>query len=86
MSRAASPVALITEVELALLAGRNLEQIEAEILARCDVDEDSQAAAWLYAWCREDRLPGGQAPVARATRASRHVSLRIVSAGPKGHR
>jgi hypothetical protein len=86
MRRAASPVALVTAVELALLSGRNLKQIEAEILARCDLDEESQAAAWLYAWCCEDRLPAGQAPVAPATRARRRVSLRIVPAGPKRHR
>jgi hypothetical protein len=30
---------LVTQVELALLAGRTLEQIEAEILDRCEVDE-----------------------------------------------
>ena len=39
-----------TQVELALLAGRNLEQIETELLAGGHGDEDEQAAAWLYAW------------------------------------
>lgn len=41
---------LLTEVELAVLAGRNLDQIEAEILDSSGLDEDSQSAAWLYAW------------------------------------
>jgi hypothetical protein len=41
---------LLTEVELAVLAGRNLDQIEAEIIDSSGLDEDSQSAAWLYAW------------------------------------
>jgi hypothetical protein len=41
---------LLIEVELAVLAGRSLEQIEAEILASSGLDEESQSAVWLYAW------------------------------------
>jgi len=45
---------LITQVELALLAGRNLDQIESEILESSEDDEELRAAAWLYAWsCTE---------------------------------
>lgn len=40
---------LLTQVELALLGGRSLEQIETELLAGGHVDEDERAAAWLYA-------------------------------------
>jgi len=47
---------------LALLAGRNLQQIESEILADGALDEESQAAAWLYAWCCEDRVPAQRLP------------------------
>ena len=55
MSTAARAGALLSEVELALVAGRSLEQIEAEVLAGCELDVDSVAAMWLYAWSREDR-------------------------------
>jgi hypothetical protein len=41
---------LLIEVELAVLAGRSLEQIEAEMLADWGLDEESQSAVWLYAW------------------------------------
>jgi hypothetical protein len=57
MTRPASVGALVTRVELAVLADRSLEQIEAEILACCGLDEESQAALWLYAWCCEERPP-----------------------------
>jgi len=62
MRRAANVGALVTEVELALLAGCNLQQIESEILADGALDEESQAAAWLYAWCCEDRVPAQRLP------------------------
>jgi hypothetical protein len=52
MARTSSASTLLTQVELALLDGRNLEQIETELLADSQVDEDEQAAAWLYAWAR----------------------------------
>ena len=54
MTPTATPAALITQVELALLAGRNLEQIESEILESCE-DDELQAVAWLYVWCCTDR-------------------------------
>jgi hypothetical protein len=47
---------LLTEVELAVLAGRNLAQIEEEIVASSGLDEDSQSAVWLYAWGYRERL------------------------------
>jgi len=52
MERTSTASALITRVEVALLNGRNLEQIETELLTGGDVDEDEQAAVWLYAWSR----------------------------------
>jgi hypothetical protein len=53
MKRSVSAGELLTEVELAVLAGRNLAQIEDEILESSGLDEESQSAAWLYAWsCR----------------------------------
>jgi len=48
-----------TLVELALAAGHDLGQIEAEILGCGELDEESQAALWLYAWCRQDRRRAG---------------------------
>jgi hypothetical protein len=45
--------ALVTQVEVALLAGRNLGDIESEILTGTEADEETLAAAWLYAWSRQ---------------------------------
>jgi len=56
---------LLARVELARLAGRNLEQIETELLSGGHVDEDEQAAAWLYAWARG---PGHSTPTAGSKR------------------
>ena len=67
MTPAATSAALITQVELALLAGRNLEQIESEVLEYWEDDEDLQAAAWLYAWSCTDGAP----TLARGGRANR---------------
>jgi hypothetical protein len=53
MERTSGASALLTKVEIALLGGRNLEQIETELLSGSNVDEDEQAAVWLYAWSRE---------------------------------
>jgi hypothetical protein len=57
MTRSLSARELLTEVELALLAGRNLAQIEAEILSSSGLDEESQSAAWLYAWGHGESAP-----------------------------
>jgi hypothetical protein len=35
---------ILVEVELALLTGRSLEQIESEVLAECELDEDSASS------------------------------------------
>jgi hypothetical protein len=66
MTSTATSAALITQVELALLAGRNLAQIESEVLECWEDDEELQAAAWLYAWsstapapARDIRLSAG---------------------------
>jgi hypothetical protein len=50
MTRSVTAGELLTKVELAVLAGRKLAQIEAEILTSSGLDEESQSAAWLYAW------------------------------------
>ncbi|HYB27239.1 MAG TPA: hypothetical protein VEF89_11540 [Solirubrobacteraceae bacterium] len=52
MERSSSASALRTQVELALLGGRNLEPIETELLTRSHLDKDEQTAVWLYAWSR----------------------------------
>jgi len=53
----AATSALITQVELALLVGRNLDQIESEILGSREDDEELRAAAWSYAWSCTDGRP-----------------------------
>jgi hypothetical protein len=55
MTRTVSTSELLTEVELAVLVGRNLAQIEAEILASSGLDEESQSAVWLGAWGYRER-------------------------------
>jgi hypothetical protein len=55
MSAAASTSALLSEIELAPVDGRSLEQIDSEVLACYDLNEDSMAAMWLYAWRRGDQ-------------------------------
>jgi hypothetical protein len=63
MERTSSASELLTQVELALLGGRNLEQIETEFLTDGRIDEDEQAAVWLCAWSRgagsAAQVPGG---------------------------
>jgi len=58
MNAANTSAGLVTAVELALLEGRNLDQIETEILAVSEVDEETRAATWLYAWSCQDGVPG----------------------------
>jgi hypothetical protein len=76
MTEAASAGALRTEIELAVLAGRSLEQIEAEILTDCGLDEESVAAMWLYAWCYGDRASPRQRRAATAQDAARRPRMR----------
>jgi hypothetical protein len=71
MERTSVASALITRVEVALLNGRNLEQIETELLTGGHVDEDEQAAAWLYAWSRR---AGCAAPGPAISRRPRRYS------------
>jgi hypothetical protein len=56
MTRSMSARELVIEVELAVLAGRNLDQIEAEILGSSGLDEQARSAVWLYAWGNGERL------------------------------
>ena len=57
MTRSVSTPELLTEVEFAVLAGRDLAQIEAEIIAAAGLDEESQSAVWLYAWATAAHAP-----------------------------
>jgi hypothetical protein len=50
MRRPLNATGVLTEVELALLAGQNLSQIEAAILASSGLREESQSAAGLDGW------------------------------------
>jgi hypothetical protein len=49
MTRSVDAKELLTEVELAVIAGRNLAQIETEVLASARLDEEAPAAARRYA-------------------------------------
>lgn len=52
-----SPPELLTEVEFAVMTGRDLAQVEAEIIAPSGLDEESQSAVWLYAWATAELAP-----------------------------
>jgi hypothetical protein len=67
---------LLAEIELAVLAGRSLEQIEAEVLGDCGLDEESVAAMWLYAWCCGERASPRQVRAATAQNAARRPTMR----------
>jgi len=49
-------VLTVAGVELMLRAGRDLQEIEAEILASDELDEEAQAALWLYGWCCQEHM------------------------------
>jgi hypothetical protein len=60
MTRSVAARELLTEVELAVLAGRNLAQIETEVVASASLEEESPSAARLYArGCRERKSHNG---------------------------
>jgi hypothetical protein len=68
-------IALHHEYEDRMLKGEALfEEIEADIDARADLDQDEKAALWLYAWA--------QIPVARQEQKARQFAGLVV----EGHR
>jgi hypothetical protein len=38
-----------------LSEGASLEQVEAEVIDRCGLQQDERSALWLYAWSLADR-------------------------------
>jgi hypothetical protein len=76
MTAAASAGALPAEIELATLAGRSLEQIEAEILTDGGLDQETRAAMWLDACCFGDRASPRQLRAATAQNAARTAAMR----------
>jgi hypothetical protein len=64
MARSVDARELLTEIELAVLAGRNLAQIETEVLASARREEEAQAAPRPYAGgCREQPSQNGHVPL-----------------------
>ena len=57
--------ALQARVSRAVLAGRSLDQIAADLEASANVEEDERAALWLYARAELQRLAGGSGPPER---------------------
>ena len=76
MTAAASAGALPAEIELATLAGRSLEQIEAEVLTDWGLDRESVAAMWLDAWCCGDRASPRQLRAATTQNAAGTAAMR----------
>jgi hypothetical protein len=60
MGRLVSSSALRREIDAAVREGRNLEQIDNEILAPCALSEDARSALWLYAWGAVGRAATGE--------------------------
>ena len=60
MGRLVSSSALRREIDAAVRAGTNLEQIDNEILAPCALSEDARSALWLYAWGAVGRAATGE--------------------------
>src|SRR3954464_420913 len=46
-----------TRISGLLSEGASLEHVEAELIERCDLQQDEKSALWLYAWSLADRLP-----------------------------
>jgi hypothetical protein len=46
----------------AVITGRSLDEIGAELDARTDLGEEESAALWLYAWGEQRRVGGGGPP------------------------
>jgi hypothetical protein len=82
----AATSALITQVELALLADRNLEQIEIEILESGEGDEELRTAAWLYVWSCTDGRPLATSAYGSATEICAVVPTCVPVDGTSEHR
>jgi hypothetical protein len=54
--------ALRGQIDAAVIAGKTLEEIDAEILACCALGQDASAALWLYAEGCLDRAAAGHLP------------------------
>lgn len=76
---------LLTEVELALLSGRNLEQIEGEVLAGQELNEQSHEATWLDARSCADRFPAGERPRIRTAPPRPDGGASRVGEGQRDH-
>ena len=46
---------LQTRISGLLSEGASLEDVEAELIERCDLHQDEKSALWLYAWSLADR-------------------------------
>ena len=44
-----------TQISGLLSEGASLEEVEAELIERCDLQPDEKSALWLYAWSLADR-------------------------------
>jgi hypothetical protein len=44
-----------TRISGLLSEGASLEHVEAELIERCDMNNDEKSALWLYAWFLADR-------------------------------
>ena len=44
-----------TRISGLLSEGASLEDVEAELIERCDMNNDEKSALWLYAWFFADR-------------------------------
>jgi len=69
--RLASTRALRREIDQAVIAGKPIGEIDAEVIGPCALDDDARAALWLYADARLARADEGHPPaVAQADEAS----------------
>ncbi len=60
--RLASTRTLRREIDEAVIAGRNIGEIETEVIAPCALDDEARAALWLYADGRLARAAAGHLP------------------------
>jgi len=64
--RLASTRTLRREIDQAVVAGRDIGQIESEIIGPCALDAEARAALWLYADACVDRAVTGRPAVTAA--------------------
>ena len=69
--RLASTRTLRREIDEAVIAGKPIGAIDAEVIAPCALDDDARAALWLYAdACLARADEGHPPPVVQADEAS----------------